>query len=453
LKTEVVSLKHEKFSYKSPEDIISKAQQLKVDIPLSDNIEILRRPIIIAHKTVKNRLVIQPMEGCDSTYDGKPSDLTKRRYQRFAESGAGLIWFEAVAISEHVRANPKQLYISPDNLAVFQKIAANIKETALKKFGFEPLLVMQVTHSGRYTRLHGLPEPVIAYNNPVLERNGPIPNDRIVSDDKLKHLEESYGTASFFAQNAGFDGIDVKSCHGYLLNELLSSYNRAGEYGGSFTNRSKLLINSVKSAKSSVSASFIVTTRLSIYDGFEYPYGFGVKSGGGLEPDLSEPLMLVKLLHEDLGVEIINLTMGNPHVNPHVSRPFDIGSYIPPEHPLEGLARVCDCTGKIKRQFPSLVVVSSIHSYLRKFSANMAAGLVEQGISDMPGFGRESLAYPAFASDLLIIGALDDKKCCVTCGKCSELIRSGSAVGCVIKDKEVYLPIYQSYMEVTKVTT
>src|SRR5699024_8887768 len=99
---------------------------------------------------------------------------------------------------------------------------------------FTPVIIMQATHSGRYSKPEGKPAPIIAYNNPIFEKDNPISADRIITDDRLKELEELYAKSARLAELAGFDGVDVKACHRYLMSELLSAYNRPGEYGGSF---------------------------------------------------------------------------------------------------------------------------------------------------------------------------------------------------------------------------
>ena len=72
------------------------------------------------------------------------------------------------------------------------------------------------------------------------------------------------------------------------------------------------------------------------------------------------------------------------------------------------------------------------------------AGAVESGISDMAGFGRMAFAYPDFARDTLYGAGFDGKKTCIACGKCSELMRMGKVAGCVIRDSDLYLPIYKA---------
>ena len=179
-----------------------------------------------------------------------------------------------------------------------------------------------------------------------------------------------------------------------------------------------------------------------MYDGFPHPYGWGVREGEGTEIDLTEPLELVRILHREMGIKLLDVTIGNPYFNPHVNRPYDGGPYVPQEHPLEGVARMAHCVAEIQRANPALKVISSGLSYLRQFSANLAAGELETGVCSIAGFGREAFAYPQFPNDIFTKGAMEPNKCCIACGKCTELMRAGSTAGCVIRD-EVYLPIYQ----------
>ena len=68
-------------------------------------------------------------------------------------------------------------------------------------------------------------------------------------------------------------------------------------YGGSFENRTRLLRNGIQAAKAYETDQFLVTARIGIYDGFAYPYGFGVKEGEGIIPNLEEPIRLIRELH------------------------------------------------------------------------------------------------------------------------------------------------------------
>lgn len=405
--------------------------------------KVLKTPIKVGNKTAANRLVCQAMEGCDGTAEGSPDSLTKRRYERFAKGGAGLIWFEATAVMEEGRANPRQLYINETNLDNFKRQVEEIKETALKTNGYEPIVIMQATHSGRYSKPNGTPAPLIAYNNPIFENDNPIPSDRIVTDEYLDRVGAALVNGALLAEKAGFDGVDIKCCHRYLNSELLSAFNRAGKYGGSFENRTRLLRESIKGAIDSCSKDFIVSSRLNVYDGFAYPYGFGVKNDGSLDFDATEPDMLIKELYK-YGVRILNITMGNPYFNPHINRPFAHGEYEAPEHPLTGVARVLNGTAELKKLNPEMLLICSAVSFLGVAAPNVVSAFIKNNKFDFAGFGRTVFAYPDFANDILKNGGMDKNKICICCSKCTEIMRKpGGTPGCVIRDKEVYLPIYK----------
>jgi len=429
-------MEHVSFHYHSLEEVREEVRKTGTVIPLSENLSVLAQPLEIGRKRFCNRLAIQPMEGADGV-NGHPGDYMRQRYHRFAQSGAALIWWEATAIVPEARATPGQLTISPETVDDFKGMIEDVRKTASQELGVEPVIILQATHSGRYSKPRGRPEPLIAYNNPIFEKDNPIDSCRILSDDDLKRIEEQYRVATKLAMEAGFDGIDIKACHRYLNCELLSAYNRAGEYGGSFENRTRFFRNAYANAKSVVNKNFIVTSRMNLYDGFPYPYGWGVAEGKGLEPDMREPIRLIGILME-MGLELLNITIGNPYVNPHVNRPYDQGGYVPPEHPFEGIARMYLCTKAIADAYPALKIVSSAPTYLRQFAGNLAAGAIEQKYSSLVGFGRMSFAYPGFAAELTAGHNLDPKKVCITCGKCADLLRRCVPTGCVVRN-----PVYQ----------
>jgi len=436
-------MKHSPFNYKSLDDVWDTAEKAGVHIPISEDLSILADPINISGMKAHNRIVIQPMEGCDGELDGTPGELTVRRYRRFASGRAGLIWFEAVSILPESRANPRQLMLTDKNLDAYKRLVELIKGISVKDNGFEPIIILQATHSGRYSKPYGKPEPLIACHNPVYEQNAPLSDDCIVSDAYLDTLPDHYAMAARLACAAGFDGVDIKACHRYLINELLSARTRDGSrYGGGFDGRIKLFCDAIRAAQAEVSPGMTVTTRLNVYDGIIYPYGFGVTDESGLIPELSEPLALIKKLR-DLGVGLINITAGNPYFNPHVNRPFDKGPYESPEHPLEGLSRMYNCVKAVKNAYPDMLCIASGMSYGRQYAAYVAAGLLTEGYADMAGFGREAFAYPGFSRDILSGNGMERNKCCIACGKCSELMRAGAVTGCAVRDG-VYAEIYRN---------
>ena len=429
--------------YTKAEDFKQQNDALGLDLPFAEDVSILGQELKVGNKVIPNRLACQAMEGCDGTPGGSPDELTIRRYDRFAKGGAGVIWFEATAVLPEARANPRQLYIHDGNLDDFKRQVERIKETAMKENGYEPVVIMQATHSGRYSKPEGKPAPLIAYNNPIFEKDNPISADRIVTDDYIDLVKEKLIYGAILAEKAGFDGVDIKACHRYLNSELLSAYNRPGKYGGSLENRTRLLREGIAGAMESCGKDFIVSSRMNVYDGFPQPYGFGVRNDGTIDFDPTEPIWLLKQLR-DLGVELLNITMGNPYFNPHVNRPFAMGGYAIEEHPLEGVARMLKGIATLKKEVPEIKIISSALSYLGVAAPNVVAAFVEQGGFDIGGFGRTIFAYPDFAKDILTKGEMDKNKICICCSKCTEIMRSpGGTPGCVIRDREIYLPLHQ----------
>lgn len=441
---------HEKFHYKTLDEVKETAAALGVSLPFANDTTSLTRPLQVRNVTFPNRMGIAPMEGADSTPEGAPSEYTVRRYVNEAIGGSAVIWFEAISIVEEGRSSQTQLYICPETLDAYKRMTDAVKEVGLKANGFAPYLILQANHSGRYSNPGNKPAPMIAYRHPILEQYRAADDSCIVTDEYLKALEEKFGEAARLAKEAGFDAVDIKSCHGYLLAEFASAYNRPGPYGGSYENRFRLLKNGIRAAKAYEDEHFMVTARIGLYDGYAYPYGFGVSPESGENPDLTEPIRLVEELHRDLGLDMVNLTMGNPYATTHVTRPFDFGKYQPDEHPLAGLARMIHGIGAVKQAVPGLTVWASAPSYLRQYADLYSAGAVEQGLCDGMLFGRMAFADPDFANEILHRGRIDPKRVCLTCGKCGDLIRAHKPTGCVIRDSKTFMPFYREFLEIKK---
>ena len=438
---------HEKFHYKTLDDVKAKCTELGFTLPFAETTKILSTPLKVGNITLSNRLGSAPMEGADSLPDGSPSDYTLRRYRKVAEGGAAVMWFEAISIVEEGRSSMTQLLLTPENVGEFRKLTDEIKEAGLRKNGYAPFLVCQANHSGRYSNPGNKPAPLIAYRHPWLEQFRAADDSCIVSDDYLKSMEEKFGEGAKLAKAAGFDAVDIKQCHGYLFQEVASGFYRKGEYGGSYENRTKLLKNSILAAKAYEDDSFMVTARIGLYDGYPEYCGWG-QDPKTLEMDLTEPKRLIRELHE-MGVKMVDLTMGNPYATTHVTRPFDAGKYPPEEHPFEGIHRMITGIGEVKKAVPEMTVLASAPTYLREFSDLYTAGAVEQGFCDGMLFGRMQFADPDFANEIKG-GRIDPKRICLTCGKCGDLIRAHKPTGCVIRDNRTFMPFYKEFLEEKK---
>ncbi len=399
---------------------------------------ILESPVNIYGRKIENRIVFHPMEGCDGKPNGAVDELTRRRYLRFARSGAGIIWFEATAVCPEGRANPRQLFINKETKNSFKELLEEIRCVAKEECGFEPLIIVQLTHSGRFSKPNGTPEPIVAYRNSHWEIGKENQPYVIADDEYCKTIPLRYAEAAKLAEESGFDGIDVKCCHGYLFNEFLSAYEREGIYGGSLENRTRLYFECIDSVKKAVKNTF-VTTRLNACDCFPYPYGFGVNENNGI--DLSETKLIIGEL-EKKGIELINLTLGNPYLIPHINRPC----INAPEDGKIGTERIYNITKELNEAFPNIKIVASGLSFEGENALDYSVKIINDGVADFAGFGRMTFAYPMFYRDYLKNGKLDKSKVCLKCSKCSELMRNASVAGCPVRDSEVYMPYYKKHV-------
>jgi len=327
---------HERFHIKTLEDLRAKLAALKLEFPVDEDLRILGDTVDIAGCAMPNRFVVHPMEGFDAAPDGSPQELSFRRYRRYAAGGSGLLWFEATAVLHEGRSNPGQFCLHEKSVDAYKCLVEATRQAAREAHGREPVLVLQLTHSGRYSKPAGVPAPIIAHHSPILDPKHDLPADYpLVTDEYLDRLQDTFVQAARLAAAAGFDGVDVKSCHRYLVSELLASFTRNGKYGGSFENRTRFLRETLARIAAEVPGLF-VTTRMNAYDAIKHPYGWGVKEADFRKPDLREPLALVAALRA-LGAPILNVSIGNPYYQPHYGRPFDFpiaGCMPPDEHPL-----------------------------------------------------------------------------------------------------------------------
>jgi 2,4-dienoyl-CoA reductase-like NADH-dependent reductase (Old Yellow Enzyme family) len=457
-------------SLRTAADLRDHARRLGLSLPLDERVDPdgpLARPARLADGFAPgNRFCIQPMEGWDGTEDGRPTELTRRRWIRFGRSGAKLIWGgEAVAVRPDGRANPNQLLIDDKTLGALAEMREALVEAHATSFGrSDDLLVgLQLTHSGRFSRPHAgnRLEPVIVQHHPLLDARLGIPDDHpLLADAEIEELAGQFVEAAERAAWAGFQFVDVKQCHGYLGHELLSAHSRPGPFGGSFENRTRFLRMVIDGIRARI-PRLRVGVRLSAFDTVPYRAGahgagrpedaprpyHGAFGGDPLEPTrplLDEPARLLGLL-ESLGVTLVNLTAGSPYYNPHIQRPAlfpPSDGYRPPEDPLVGVARQIEATANLKRRFPGLVIVGSAYSYLQEWLPFVAQAVVRAREADIIGIGRLALSYPDLPADVLAGRPLDRLRLCRTLSDCTTAPRNGLPSGCYPLD-----PFYKSRPE------
>lgn len=446
---------------RTPADLRTHLEELGLELPFDEQLAIgpeapLSQPYILRDGTgIGNRFCVQPMEGWDGTLDGRPTELTRRRWVNFGRSGAKLIWGgEAVAVVHSGRANPHQLLLNEANLASLAQLRQALVHAHEDRHGSaEDLLVgLQLTHSGRFSRPdpgRGL-QPVMVYRHPYLDAKFNVPDDApVLSDVGIMQIVEHFVLAAEMAYAAGFAFVDIKHCHGYLGHEFLSAYARTGPYGGTFENRTRFLCEIVAGIRARV-PDLRIGVRLSAFDtipfapdsetGIGVPVPcqddgtnwFGADASDPQQIDLAETVEFLALLQE-LAIELVNLSAGSPYYNPHIIRPAlfpPSDGYAPPEDPLAGVVRHIQAVAELKKHFPKLLMVGSAYTYLQEWLPHVAQYQVRSGRVDFVGLGRLILSYPEFPADVLAGKKIDRRRICRTLSDCTTAPRMGLVSGC-----------------------
>jgi NADPH2 dehydrogenase len=464
-------------SLKTVAEFRAHVASLGINLPCEDSIVTgsaspLAQPIehvAINGKHPGNRYAVHPMEGWDGTTSGGITDDVIRRWRRFGESGAKLIFGgEAMAVRPDGRANPNQLIINEENKAGLAQLRETLVAAHKERYGTDRDLVIgfQLTHSGRFCKPNDKfrLEPRVAYRHPILDQTFHVTSDaQVWTDGELEGLIEDYVKAARVASDVGADFVDIKHCHGYLLHEVLSAFTRPGKYGGSFENRTRLLRDIIAAIRASGN-KIEFGVRLSAFDFvpfrpdpalsqpgkpgpgvpadfshcLPYQYAFGVNQHNPLEYDLTESFRFLDLCAE-LAVKIVNLSAGSPYYNPHIQRPAAYppsDGYQPPEDPLVGVARQINAARKLKtRASKSLLVVGTAYTYLQEYLPHVAQHVLRNGWIDIIGIGRMVLSYPTILADALAQGTLTAKSLCRTFSDCTTAPRNGLISGCYPLDR------------------
>ena len=435
---------------------------LGLDIPVDDEVltaeagSPLAATLELGPLTAGNRWCIHPMEGWDANPDGSPSEHTLRRWRNFGLSGAKFIWGgEAAAVRHDGRANPRQTLGMPENREGLRQLRDALVDTHLEHFQSTDDLVvgLQLTHSGRFCRPNSKQlEPRIAYHHPLLDQKFGIDHEDVSvvwTDSQLDDLVGDFVAAARTAWEVGYQFVDVKACHGYLLHEFLSARSRPGRYGGDFEGRTRLLLSIIREIQSEL-PELVIMVRLSVFDSppfvtsnetgrpmdyeslLPYSHGFGVNPDDPMELDLAEPIQLLKELQSH-NVAAANLSCASPYYNPHFMRPAVFppsDGYQPPEDPLVGVARQIQAARECKEAVPGLPMVGTGYTYLQDFLVPVAQSVVRRGWIDSVGLGRMVLSYPELPADTLAGRGTQRKKVCRTFSDCTTAPRNGIISGC-----------------------
>lgn len=259
-------------------------------------------PLTIRNITLKNRIVVSPM--CQySSVDGFANDWHFVHLGSRAVGESALIFTEATAVTPEGRITADDLGIWKDeHIPFLKKITTFIKEQSA-------IPGIQLAHAGRkashlspWKGRRPLKENEGAWEtlapSAIPYKDGdPIPKE--MSKEDIQQLIKDFGSATRRAMEAGFEVFEIHGAHGYLINEFLSpiSNDRSDEYGGSFENRIRLLLEIVKEIRNTIKQESPLFVRLSATEWVE---------NGWNEND---SVALAKILKEQ-GTDVIDCSTG-----------------------------------------------------------------------------------------------------------------------------------------------
>ena len=378
------------------------------DQSASQRWNMLFSPMQIGGKQAKNRFVVQAMEGNDGLPGGAVSDRTRNRYVQLAKGKWGTVVVEAISIDENAKARINGLVINRKNLDSFKWLVDEYK-----KENPDGILLFQLTHSGR--KAGDFARPVAMYE----EGRG---NAHLLTEQEVEDIRQLMLEGSHFAKEAGADGIDFKMCHGYFGAEILRPANvRDDKWGGSFENRTRFLLSSLKELKSSLGKDgFVLGSRISMYEGIRG--GCGTTDPDSYIEDLSEMKQLIALMAAE-GADYLNISAGIPGVTSEITRPTNPSKYFYLHH-FRYCKEAREVSGDMK-------VIGSAYSILRDQAMDYAEENLNKGLIDLVGFGRQSFADP-----LLPVKLESGEKVnyCIACSACTKLMVGQVHDGCAIYD-------------------
>ena len=250
------------------------------------------KPLEQCKLTFKNRLVMPPMATSKSEEDGRVSKDILEYYDEKSQGGyISLIIIEHSFITKQGKASDRQLSIADDSIVKDLKELVSI----IHKNGSKA--VMQINHAGSAanTSVTGY-EPVgpSAIANP---RSGNVPKE--LTKSEIKIIISEFVNAALRTKEAGFDGVEIHSAHGYLLNQFFSplSNKRTDEYGGDLIGRIKIHLEIIRAVRNAVGDEFPILLRLGASDYME---------GGSTIEDSK----IASIEFEKAGVDVLDISGG-----------------------------------------------------------------------------------------------------------------------------------------------
>jgi NADPH2 dehydrogenase len=320
----------------------------------------LREPLTIGASTLRNRLVLPPMATSKARADGSISDDLLEYYDEKSRGGAlGLAITEHCFISEQGRNRVGQPSVADDAMVDGLSALAGVFH------GNGVPAVVQISHAGAASVE---PEKPLVGPSEVATPIGSGRLPRALTDEEVADIPRQFAEAARRVMEAGFDGVELHSAHGYLLNQFFSplTNRRMDRYGGSLENRIRLHIEVIHAVRDEVGSDFLLLLRLGARDYLE---------GGTVIDDSIE----AALRFEEAGVDVLDITGGlTGYSHPGTDEP---GYFSELSAPIKAAISV------------PVILTGGVTE------ADQAESLLARGAADLIGVGRAILRDSAWAAN------------------------------------------------------
>ena len=344
-------------------------------------------PIVINKTTVKNHLTMAPTVKFDfAGPDGKVTEKHIAHYRQRAEGDCGLICVEATAVTPDGRFGPIHLGLwNDEQIEGHKKIVE-----ACHKYG--TVMLIQLNHTGITSNPQcGEAIGPSAVAVPEYLTGGKEKLSRAMTIEEIHNMQTRFVEAAIRAQKAGYDGIQLHGCHGYLINQFVSRKTnlRTDQYGGSDENRASFASEIIQSIRKKCGSDFIISVRTT-----------------GIEPDIATAINIAEE-YVKAGCDYLQVSTG-------------IEEWKDPTLKEEGepYNLICKLGVRFHEHFKGRIPVSCVNSI---FEPELANYLIENDLVDTIDFGRAILADPAICKATLAesrIAAGDTAATPVTFVKC-----------------------------------
>lgn len=325
---------------------------------------ILNTPIRVNHLELKNRLVMPPMATAKSDPDGHVTpDICAYYDEKSAGGYIGLIITEHSFISQEGKASQGQMSLSRDSdVSGLAQLVEVIRKNGCP-------VMAQINHAGSAAKTEITGREVLSASPVQSPKGNSIPQEMTPAD--IRKVIEDFTAAAIRVKKAGFDGVEIHSAHGYLLNQFYSplANKRTDEYGAhTIHSRLKLHLEVIKAVREAVGADYPVALRLGACDYMD---------GGST---LEDSVAAAKIL-EEAGIDLLDISGG-------------ICGYVRPDTQEQGY--FSELTEAVKKVVHIPVILTGGIT-----DGNAAESLLELGKADMIGVGRAMFKDSAWAENAM----------------------------------------------------